>query len=578
MPSVFRRFIYALSNKARQKNTEKKLVADFARSKISPFDIKTEPLYNVYLSNGALELGLKKSNCMAWTELPEAEYGDAVIEAKFRVDSLGGYASAGIIFRIVEKDSYYTALVSSKGYFRLDVIKNDAPRTLIAWTGIPDFDAAKIGLKIITYGTCLIFFINGKWIGETNDDSINSGGLGFALASHDKDQAAKLINGNEYTCRAMLDYLSVDARLKTLEAEYKKWTNDSNINAEGRLRLAETFAVMGESSKALNQITMAWKRRDEAARAVFADFTEVRTRKELLLAARMASRLGQSSEAEEYIDSILEQWPDSAEGKAAYDEKIKLLVELNKFAELKEFLINHTGKTGKDIDYYALLARCHWELKEYKDSAKAWDRAFKMNGENGVYAANAASALELAGKKEEALARLLDAGNIFLEQDNKAELAVMMPKLALLGENNYEARTLAGKCAFSIEDYDKCAEEFAAANKLRCAVKPRPKADPALFYLWGLVLSLKGKNKDAIRLLERAVKLAPDYGLFRFKLAEIKLASGIKDQKLALELKAALELIGDDPDGKMANHAGNLLQKAGYAKYAKYFFDKAKKK
>ena len=551
---------------------------DFARTKKSPFDIKTEPSYNVYLSNGSLELGLKKSNCLAWADIPEIEYTDHVIEAKIRLDSLGGYASAGIIFHIMDQDSYYMAHVSSKGNFRLDVIKDDAPRTLIAWTVISDFDETNIRLKIITYGTYLIFIINGKWIGEASDDSINSGRIGFALASYDKSRATKLINGNEYTCRAMLDYLSVDARLKTIEAEYKKWTNDSNINAEGRLRLAETFAVMGESSKALNQINMAWKRRDEAARTVFADFTEVRTRKELLLAAQMSLRLGQSNEAEEYIDAILEQWPDSAEGRAAHEEKIKILIELNKFAELKEFLINHTGKTGKDIDYYALLARCHWELKEYKDSAKAWDKAFKMNSENGVCAANAANALELAGKKEEALARLLEAGNIFLKQDNKPELAVMMPKLALLGGKNYEARTLAGKCAFSIEDYDKCAAEFAVANKLRCAMKPRPKADPALFYLWGLVLSIKGKNKDAIRLLERAVKLAPDYGLFRFKLAEIKLASGIKDPKLAVELKAALELIGDDPEGKMANHAGNILQKAGYAKYAKYFFDKANQK
>jgi len=578
MLSFSRRFIYALSNKARQKTqqdaSEKKLIFDFARTKKSPFNIKSESSYNAYLSKSTFELGLKKSNCIAWVDIPDHEYRDHVIEAKIRLDSLGGYASTGIIFRITDEDSYYLVLVSSKGYFRVDVVNDNAPKALIVWTEISDFDGINIDLKIVTYGTYLIFIINGKWVGEANDDSINRGRVGLALASYE----AAAEETTDYICKACLDYLSVDARLKTIEAEYKKWTNDFNINADGRLRLAESFAVMGEASKALDQINRAWKRRDEAIRAVSSNYTEVRTRKELILAARMSIRLGQFKEADEFINSILEQWPDSAEGKAAYAEKIKVLIELNKFKELKEFILTYTDKADKNIDYYTLLARCHWELKEYRSSAKAWDRAFKMNSENGVYAVNAANALELAGKKEEALSRFIEAGKLFLKQDNTPELAAMMPKLALLGEKNYEARALAGKWAFSIEDYNKCAAEFAASNKLRCAIKPRPKEDPAIFYLWGLVLNLKGNKKEAIRLLERAVKLAPDYGLFRFKLAELKLTSGIEDPKLADELKTALEQIGDDPKGEMANHAGNLLQEAGYAKEAEYFFHKAKEK
>jgi len=587
MPSFSRRLIYALSKKARQKKQdshEEKLIVDFARAKKSPFDIKSESSYNAYLSRdrksrGAFELGLKKLNCIAWVDIPDHEYRDHVIEAKIRLDSLGGYASTGIIFRIADEDSYYLALVSSKGYFRIDVINNNAPKALIVWTEISDFDGSNINLKIITYGTYLIFVINGKWAGEANDDSINRGRIGFALASYetassqtDNDKTAGESStagqssfAGQYTCKARLDYLSVDARLKTIETEYKKWTDDSNINAEGRLRLAETFAVMGEASKSLNQINRAWKRRDEAISAVSSTYTEVRTRKELLLAARMSLRLGHYNEAEEYINSILEQWPDSAEGRTAHTEKINILIEIKKFAELKDFLLKHTGKTEKDINYYTLLARCHWELKEYKACAKAWDKAFKMNSENGVYAANAANALELAGKKEEALQRFLDAGKIFLKEANNPELEAMMPSLAVLGEQNHEARALIGKWAFSIEDYDRCERELAAADKLRRAIKPQPEADPALYYLWGMVLNLKGNSKEAIRLLEKAVKLAPDYGLFRFKLAELKLTNGDKDPKLVDEFKTALEHIGDVSVGNMANLAGNLLQEAGFA-------------
>jgi len=588
MPSLSKRFIYSLSNKFRRKNKvyfpEEKLIIDFSKTKKSPFNIKSEFSYNAYLSNGSHTLELKKPNCIAWIDMPGKEYGDHVIEAKIRLDSLGGYASAGLLFHIEDNESYYIALVSGKGYFRVDAVKNSVPKPLIAWTEISDFDGENFNLNILTYGTYLIFIINGKWVGETNDDSITSGRIGLALASYEAAsyEAAEAAS-NELACKTMLDYIAIDTRIKKIEEEYKKWSGDSNINADSRLRLAETLAVMGEPSKALEQIVKAWKRRDEAFSSVPAIYTGIRTRKELLLAARMSFWLGQYSEAEEFIDAIFEQLEDpskladSIEGKEALTEKIKILSKLNKFAQLKEFALKHFDLFNKDIDFYALLARSYWELNEYDDSAQAWDKAFQMNAENGVYASNAANALELAGKSDEALARFMEAGKIFLGQNNTPELAVLIPKLTALGAENHEARALAGKCAFSLENYELCEAEFTAANKLRYAIKPRPKADPAVCYLWGLVLNLEGKTGKAIKLLERAVRLAPDYGLFRFKLAEFKLASGNKDPNLAKELRLALELIGDDPDGKMASHAGNVLLKCGDPQNANYFFEKAGK-
>jgi tetratricopeptide (TPR) repeat protein len=281
---------------------------------------------------------------------------------------------------------------------------------------------------------------------------------------------------------------------------------------------------MDEPVKALEQINRAWKRRDDVIRIV-AGSSEVRTKRELLLAARMSFRLFQYSEAEEFIDAILDQWSDSAEGRLAHTEKIKILNELNKFKELKEFVVKHSLLINKDIDYYTLFAKCNWELKDYAESAEAWDKAFEMNKENGVFAANAANAYEAAGKKRKALTRFITAGKLFLNQDNMPELEALMPKLSTLGKRNWEAHALIGKWAFSIEDYEKCAKEFDVANKLRCAMRPRPKGDPALFYLWGLVFYIKGKRKPAIRLLERAVKLATDYELFRTKLEELKSAN-----------------------------------------------------
>ena len=562
------------SNKADLIAPERKLLVNFTKNN-SPFDIKSESSYNAYLSNKSLVLGLRKFNCIAWVDTIGYEYQDHLIDAKIRLDSLGGYAAAGIKFRIVDDSSYYLALISSKGYFRLDVIKDDATHHLIAWTEISDFNPADINFKIITYGTYLIFIVNNKWLGEISDDYISQGRLGFALVSYEENDNTQpaVIKDDEYTCMAYLESFSIDTRVKKIEDEYIKWNVESNINADGHLRLAETFAVMGESLKAMEQINKAWRRRDNAIRCVATTYTEVRTKKELLLAARLTFRLGHYEEAEEHINSILDQWPDSPEGKLACSEKIKILNELNKFTELKDFILNNPFKINKDLDYYTLLARCFWELKEYNNSAEAWDKAFELNSENGVYAANAGNALEYAGNKKEALARFITAGKIFLNQDNKAELSALMRRLSILGSRNWEARALAGKWAFSNEDYAKCTEEFAISNKLRNSMKPRPDADPALYYLWGLVLNMSGKIKSAIRLLETAVETAPEYGLFRFKLAEIKLLNNINPLDAAAELKLAYKHL-DDPEGKMAEYAGNLLRKVGDIKNAKYFFAK----
>jgi tetratricopeptide (TPR) repeat protein len=533
-----RRLIYALSNKINtglksrfykmDNPSEDKLIVDFNKTKKSPFDIKSESSYNAYLSNGSLLLGLKKTNCIAWVDIPDYEYQDHVIEAKFRLDSLGGYAAAGVIFRIMDEDSYYLALVSSKGYFRLDVVKDSSPKTLIAWTEIPDFDGINASLSIITYGTFIISLVNDKWLGEVSDNTVRYGCLGFALASYSEndeqgeEQATENKSDEKIVCKAYLDYLSVDSRVKSIEDNFNKWTDDLNINANSRLRLAETFAVMDEPVKALDQINRAWKRRDEAIKSATATYSEVRTRKELLLAARMSFQLGQYNEANEYVDLILEQDQDSIEGKLACSNKIKILHELNKFSELKEFAKKHHQKIEKDIDFFTLIAHCYWQLNEYKNSAEAWSKAYKINKDKGVYAVNAANAYELAENKNEALAYYIEAGKIFLNQDNNPELAAMMPKLALLGEKNWEARALVGKWAFSIEDYEKSAQEFDAADKLRRSLKPQPKADPALFYLWGLVYYINGKNQQAINLLEKAVKRETNYKLFRLKLDENK--------------------------------------------------------
>jgi tetratricopeptide (TPR) repeat protein len=536
MFTFLKRPFYVLSNKIRRKNSpeallKEKWLADFSDPARSCFDIKPEIAYDAYLEKGALALALKKKNCFAWLETADRYYEDQVIEARFRLDSPGEYAAAGILFRIIEPGVHYTALISGKGYFRLEVMRDGIPRPLIGWIEAPGLNEHGNNLTIIARGGDMIFLINGRWIAEASDDSIPGGRIGFALAAYDSDDGDKpapdapdaaVPDSATVRCRAWLDFLSLDSRNSRVERCYKKWKNSPDISVESRLRLADAFAALDTAEPALTQITKAWERREEAARGVTAAYTETRTRRELLLAARMAERLEHYLDAEEYINACLAPDAESPEAEEAYIEKAKILSILQKHAELKSFLDGYIARRPDDPALYALLGHAHWSLGEFAQAALAWDRAFALDGKNGLYAVNAANAYGQLGKKDEALRRRLEGGRVFLRQDNYGELGALIPKLISTGVEDWEARALAGKWAFGIEDYDRAESELARSDSLRCRLRPVPPADPAVSYLRGQLLIRRNRPREAIVFLEEAVSLAPDYDLFRQKLAETR--------------------------------------------------------
>ena len=486
---MLRRPLHILSSKLRRKRLpvermKEKWVADFSKPEKSCFDIKPEISYNAYLEKnppfvkGALFIGLKKKNGLAQLETANRVYVDQLIEARFRFDSLAGYCAAGIMFRIMEKGTYYLALFSSKGYFRLDAVNKNIPLPLVDWTEVSGLDEHCANLRIIAQGDNFIFMLNGKWIAEVRDSTIPGGHLGFALVSYDLDaketpdiQAALIEDG--FTCKAWLEYLSVDSRPVAVDAEYKKWKNSTEISAESRLRLAESFAALDHFGAAYNQILKAWKQREEAARSVMATYTEMRTRGELLFAARIASRIGQYETAEEYIDICVAMGEDSNDKLDALSEKAIILSIQNKYDELVGFLpeyiklIHHEEDNARLPPLYALLGHDLWNLQEYKAAATAWDAAFCFNRDNGLYAISAADAYEKLGKNAEAFKRRLDGGNCFLQQEDYDELGILIPKLLTDGKKNWEAHALAGKWAFATGDSERAEAELAASEKLR---------------------------------------------------------------------------------------------------------------
>ena len=560
------------------------------------FDIKSENSHDAYTEQRSLVLGLKKTNCIAWVDAPEYRYRDQVIEARLRLDGGGGYAAAGFMFRVIDGGTYYSALISNKGYFRIDVVRNGMPFPLVGWTETPEDAGESAGreapepsvpaapentagaarrwdMTIIAYGAHLVLLVNKRWAAGINDASISSGALGFALASYEagpafgteKDGGQAGVNG--YAARAFLDSLSVETRVAEVEAAWNRWNDDAEIPAWSRFRLAETFAAMAEPAPALVQIRKAWETRARSGNSPEAAGQDVPDlQRELLLAGRMAFQLEQYGEAEQYIAACIEADRESGEGREAAVEKAKLLYAAKRFAELRDYLDGAPGGASalrENPVLHTLLGHALWNLQEYERAAKAYDRAFELDGANGIPAKNAANVYEFMGKKAEALDRLLKSGAAFLGAGNYGDLGVLMPKLLLLGRNDWRAHALAGKWAYGIEDWPAAEAEFGRAEKLRRAVKPRPPPDPALSYLRGLLLVQKGRRREALPLLEEAARFAPDYGLFQFRLAENRflLSGDAKDPRLSMDLSAALALM--DGDGWVHNFAAQVYLAGG---------------
>jgi tetratricopeptide (TPR) repeat protein len=400
---------------------KEKWTADFSKPEKACFDIKPEISFDAYLEkgsrlkktptpkNGALFLGVKKESYMAWLETRGGMFTDQCIEADFRVDGCGDYCAAGIMFRINGQGTYYLALVSNKGYFRLDAVHDGVPAALTGWVEAPCPLESKVNLKIIACGSHLIFLINGKWAAEAYDDSIPGGHLGFALVSYGGGGSPPKGGGEkkDYASKAWLDSLSVDSRRTSVEAAYNKWNERAeNIGVENRFRLAESFAALEKYGAAHDQILKTWKQREEAARSVTATIMEMKTGKELLFAARMSFLRGQYAAAEECIDECLALSVNTVEKIEALAEKVKILSAQNKYSDLADFLPDYIQQmeNGEDSpeslpSLYALLGHALQSLEKYKDAATAWGKALDLDSGNDLYTANAAEARGLAKKK-----------------------------------------------------------------------------------------------------------------------------------------------------------------------------------
>jgi len=337
----------------------------------------------------------------------------------------------------------------------------------------------------------------------------------------------------------------VDTRIEETARVSRFW-RETPVPRSSRLRLAETFSAMNRPGEALRQVRKARETRPG----------EERSPEELLLELRLARQMGQEAEA----PNLAALDGKSAPGRAVLGEWAAFLYGKERFPELRDWCERALGLAPSDPKepdnpvvpddrmkpddpvLWLFLGHARWGLGACGEAGEAYDRAFSLDPGNALAACYAGQAREALGKKEEALGLYLEAGRLFLGESNYEDLALLVPALLRLGEENPEAHGLAGKWAFGIEDWERAKEELERSEALVRAAGEA--GDGAVVYLLGLLLIREGRRKEALRFLEEAAARAPDYALFRFRLAENRflLRDDPEDPALREDLSQALSL------------------------------------
>ena len=114
-------------------------------------------------------------------------FADFILETEVEPDPANGHSAAGVIFRHVNDENFYSFLLSSRGNFRVDVLFNNHPMTLVDWTRVPEPDPERAPavranrlLRVIAHGSRPSFHVDDEWVAEVEDEMLPEGNVGFA--------------------------------------------------------------------------------------------------------------------------------------------------------------------------------------------------------------------------------------------------------------------------------------------------------------------------------------------------------------------------------------------------------------
>ncbi len=519
----------------RPRRPSQRLATSFRWLEPKPFPVTRSAHYSAAYDRGAYTLSLRKDSCFAWETLTrEGGCADFTLEAEVEIDQANGHSAAGVLFRHVSDENFYSFLVSTRGNYRVDLLFNNHPLRLVEWTSLPAPDpsvrrpgAPHSVIRIVGHGSRFSFMVDDEWVGEVDDETLPEGRIGFAVQSF-----AGTDQGIFRLRRLLLETGPVAVERDHLRASYY-----APVSPASRLRFAETLVTMGSFDAAAVQLRKALKDREGSARERF-------------LLAQCYARLSLPTEALGEIEKILEKEPAYPGARL---EKANLLYLANRLLDARGAAAAGLADGGIESSAAAwnLLGNAEYGLGNWDQAAEAYQRAVEHDGAP-VFLRNAARAHERAGHVPEAVALYLRAARQLFEEEAFDELSLLLPRVRALAPLDPEVRGTEAKMLYREGKTDQA---FALLKELAA----EGSTDSAVYYLLGLMHVSRGAREEALPSFTRAAELAPDFPLYHFRLAETLHMVG---RDGGPSLARSLALAPSDPwannlDGQMRLEAGD---------------------
>jgi tetratricopeptide (TPR) repeat protein len=489
------------------------------------------------VKNSSFCLSLKKKNLMAWVASSLYRYRDFMLEGTFSFAGHNGYSAAGFLLRYNNEDNFYTFLLSSKGYFRFDVVFNGHPVHLIEWTPCPLIRKEPTETRVIVHGSHFSFYIEDEWVAEANDETLREGGFGMVGQNFSQKNKAEFY----------LHRLLVESRPLEVEKAYYRWAQYVPVLPERRLALARTYFSMDRFTEAAVQLRKLLKQREGQAEDYF-------------LLAESCLKLNLYEEALEYLEKCLARKPKQ---KAALREKANVLYLLNRFLEVRDYIRAISTGFSKDEFLLNLLGNAEYALGNWESARSAYARAAELAPEKPLFLVNRGRVCERLNLREEAFQDYLEACRLLFKQEEYEELSLVLPRALDLKAGAPELRALEAKMLY--HEGKRQAAEVIFRELIESGYR-----ESTVYYLYALILMAKDRRQEADGYLQEALGLDPGFYLYWFRQAENRWLMGKEAGEL---LERALALKSDDP--WVNNLYGQYLIQAGRINDARAHYETA---
>jgi len=501
------------------------------------FEEETGEGYTAVPEKGRLSLSLERKNLFAWSICRMYRYRNLVLDMDVSFFSENGYSAAGAVLRYADDSTYYYVMVSNTGFFRFDVVFNGTPRTLIPWTSFSEDKIEGFTLTSVIHGTFFAFFINGVWVGEVDDETLDAGYFGFAGQNYgERDRAA-----------FFLERVAVESNDLEIEEFYDTNVKGDTVPPENRKRLASRFFDTGQYQAALIQLEKALKREEPSVG-------------DHILKARIYNFLGLKDDA---LAEIEKCFPLSVSKEDVILEKAGILYRMNRFLEVKTFLEDTSGIWENNPVVWDLLGNAKDSLGDFSGAFDCYAKAAELDPGNGIFLLNGARSLEKTGDKDRALDHYRRAASAFFETENYTDLNYVITCMNRIAPGNPYSEMYEGKLLFQEGNLDRAFDMFRG-------LRESGSGDSSTDFLYALILAGRGERERADGIFAEVVEKEPEYYLYWFRYAENLYFLG-KDTSYAM--KKTLELGKDDP--WVLNLAGLIAMEGGRVNDALEYYQDA---